>query len=172
MKSFVTFAATVCLVSMTAHAQTSDVGITRAKEKLKSALKDQAAKPPAPSRPGQLRWRDGYIDAGKFVKATWRTFEADNGAVLAVDVKSIAYFSSGQGAQAVAYVAEGETFDPNRMRSFTFDCKGRFSVTSAAGQSSMSFAPPRSVARQISDVVCAGAPGVCDSARKAGVPCN
>ena len=42
---FVTILAAICSVSMTAHAQTSDEDIARAKEKLKSALKDQIVLP-------------------------------------------------------------------------------------------------------------------------------
>jgi hypothetical protein len=119
-----------------------------------------------------LRWRDGYIDGGRFVAANWRTFEADNGAVTAVDLKSIAHLAYGHGAYVVAYVVEGDLFDPNNLRGFTFDCQGHFSVLSAAGSSPTSYAPPRSVAAQVGALACAGAPSVCDVARQNGMTCN
>jgi hypothetical protein len=121
---------------------------------------------------GPLRWRDGYIDNGRFIKATWRTIEADNGAVTAIGMKSIVHDAGGHGANAVAYVVEGDIFDPSNLRGFTFDCHGHFSVLSAAGLSPMVYAPPRSVAAQIGALACAGAPIVCDVARQNGMTCN
>ncbi len=124
------------------------------------------------STPGPLRWRDGYIDNGRFIKANWRTIEADNGAVTAIDMKSIVHDAEGRGANVVAYVVESDFFDPSNLRGFTFDCDGRFSVLSAVGLSPMVYAPPRSVAAQIGALACAGARSVCDMARQNGMTCN
>jgi hypothetical protein len=135
--------------------------------------------PPAPPveqsiASGPLRWRDGYIDNGHFIKANWRTIEADNGAVAAVDMKSIVHDTNGHGAYAVAYIVGGDIFDPSNLRGFTFDCQGHFSVLLAAsgGISPMTYGPPRSVAAQIGALACAGAPSICDVARQNGVTCN
>jgi uncharacterized protein YecT (DUF1311 family) len=112
---------------------------------------------PPPARSSFLRWRDGYMDHGQLVKADWRTIVADNGAVTAVDMKSISYLVRG-GAYMVAYSVEADIFDPSNLKNFTFDCQGHFSVLSAAtgGISPMMYAPPRSVAAQIGALACAG----------------
>lgn len=112
----------------------------------------------AQSRPfGGLRWKDGYIDGGRFVKAEWRTIEADNGAVTAVDMKSLVRNDLNHSAYVVAYVVEGDFFDPGNLRGFQFDCQGHFTILSAAGMSPLAYAPPRSVAAQIAALACAPA---------------
>jgi TPR repeat protein len=108
---------------------------------------------------GGLRWKDGYIDNGKFVRAIWQTIEADNGAVYALDLKSIVQMANGLGATSGVtvgvYVVEGELFDPNGLRSFIFDCAGHFQIFSGAGFSPMRYAPPRSIAAKIGILACA-----------------
>lgn len=112
----------------------------------------------APNQPpgaviGQLHWRDGYIDGGRYIRAKWQTIEADNGAVLAVDMGSVVHGANG-GAYVVAYAVEGELFDPNGMRAFNLDCAGHFTVMSPGAISPLTYAPPRSVAGQVAALVC------------------
>lgn len=111
----------------------------------------------------QLRWRDGYLDSGRFIRADWRVFEADNGFVAALDVKSIVRIGL-PNVYAVVYLVDGDLFARSNLRGFTFDCRGRYSVSRGSGYSPGSiasplmFAPPRSVARQLSDLACEVAP--------------
>ncbi len=90
----------------------------------------------------------------------------------AVDMKSVAHLAYGGGADVVVYVVESELFDPQGMRSFRFDCAGHFQVLSGAGLSPMGYAPPRSIAAQISVLACAGVKSRCDVARESGLTCN
>jgi hypothetical protein len=97
------------------------------------------------------------MDHGEVMRPNWRTFEADNGAVTAVDVNTVARLNGG-GAYIVGYVAERDEFEPANLRGFTFDCRGSFSVLSAdTGTSSpMMYAPPRSIAASIGALACKG----------------
>jgi len=121
---------------------------------------------------GGLRWKDGYVDNGHFIRAVWQTIEADYGAVYAVDLKSIVQDAKGGGATVGAYVVEGELFDPNGLRSFIFDCAGHFQIFSGAGFSPMRYAPARSIAAQIGILACTGVKSRCDVARESGLTWN
>ena len=98
-----------------------------------------------------LRWRDGYMDLrGNFFKADWRTFKADSGTTFAVDMRSIAHIgSSGGNVKVVAYLTEGDDFDPNNLISFAFDCKGVIEIVSNA-----SIARVRPVEEQVRELAC------------------
>ena len=72
------------------------------------------------------KWRDGYINwrGRKIIEPDWRTFKAENGATFVVDMKSIVNISSdGLLVRVVAYLVEGDDFDPNDLMTFAFNCK-------------------------------------------------
>src|SRR6266536_2347104 len=82
---------------------------------------------PTPFRVAEpARWRDGYINwrGRKIVEPDWRTFKAENGATFVVDMKSIVNISrTDLLVRAVAYLVEGDDFDPNNLFTFAFNCK-------------------------------------------------
>ena len=100
---------------------------------------------------GRSGYRDGYMDLrGNFFKADWRTFKVDNGTTFAVDMRSIAYIgSSGGNVKVVAYLTEGDDFDPNNLISFAFDCKGVIEIVSNA-----SIASVQPVEEQVRELAC------------------
>jgi len=119
---------------------------------------------------GGLPWKD-YLSRTGNKLGEWRTFEADNGAVTAVDMKFLSPLSEVpradlrppnfvRGVQVQAYVVEGDCFDLQNLRDFTFDCRGHFTVRASTWEkpgfveSPMVYAPPRSVAGQIEAIVC------------------
>jgi hypothetical protein len=73
-----------------------------------------------------LRWRDGYINwrGRKIFEPDWRTFNAENGAAFVVDMKSIVNIGrTDKLIKAVAYLVEGDDFDPSNLITFAFNCK-------------------------------------------------
>src|SRR5437667_11043946 len=72
---------------------------------------------PTPFRAAEpARWRDGYLNwkGRKIFEPDWRTFNTGNGATFVVDMKSIVNISSdGLLVRVVAYLVEGDDFDPN-----------------------------------------------------------
>jgi hypothetical protein len=84
----------------------------------------------------------------------WQRAEADNGAVYLIDLGLIQSFAAG--ASTAIYTDEGGAFNPMNLKRWYFTCEGHFSMMEDSLSPSM-YAPPRSVARHISDVVCAGA---------------
>jgi hypothetical protein len=82
---------------------------------------------PTPFRVAEpARWRDGYIGwrGRKIFGPDWRTFKAENGGTFVVDVKSIANISrTGLLVRVVAYLVEGEDFEPKNLITFAFNCK-------------------------------------------------
>lgn len=103
----------------------------------------------------KLQWRDGYIDGGRFVKAAWRIVEASNGSITALDMKSLVRDQFNGSVYVVAYLVEGDAFVPGNLRGFRFDCKGHYTVQNGITQSPPTYAPPRSVAAQLSNIACA-----------------
>ena len=86
----------------------------------------------------------------------WQPIEADNGAVFRIDLGLIQKF--GDQATTSIYNDEGGPFNPMHLRRWFFTCRGHFRTQLDNGHlSSMSYAPPRSVAGQMSNIVCAGA---------------
>lgn len=86
----------------------------------------------------------------------WQRVEADNGAVFQIDLGLIQKFPN-TSATAPVYRDEGGQFNPMNLKRWYFDCKGRFEVQQDDGLTPWTYAPPRSVAAQISNIVCAGA---------------
>jgi hypothetical protein len=82
---------------------------------------------PRPFRDGaSTRWRDGYINwrGRKILEPDWRTVKTENGASFVVDMKSIVNISpNGLVVRLVAYLVDGDDFDPNNLITFSFDCK-------------------------------------------------
>jgi hypothetical protein len=86
----------------------------------------------------------------------WHSVEADNGAVYQIDLGLIQSVP-GAGATAVVYSYEGDAFNPMNLKRWEFTCDGHIAVWADYGLGPWIYAPPRSVARHISDIVCAGA---------------
>jgi hypothetical protein len=82
---------------------------------------------PTPFRVAEpARCRDGYFGwrGRKIFGPDWRTFKAENGGTFVVDVKSIANISrTGLLVRVVAYLVEGEDFEPKNLITFAFNCK-------------------------------------------------
>jgi hypothetical protein len=84
----------------------------------------------------------------------WQRAEGDNGAIYLIDLGLIQSF--GGGATTSIYTDEGGQFNVMNLKRWYFTCEGHFSVMDDAGLSPAMYAPPHSVARYMSDVVCAG----------------
>jgi uncharacterized protein len=85
----------------------------------------------------------------------WQRAEADNGAAYQIDLGLIQSFAAG--ATTAVYTDEGGTFNIMNLKRWYFTCEGHFSVMEDYGLGPTLYAPPRSVARHISEIVCAGA---------------
>jgi len=95
--------------------------------KASGQLSDAEIIGPTPFRVAEpARWRDGYISwrGRKIFEPDWRTFRAENGAAFVVDMKSIANIDrTGLLVRVVAYLVEGEEFEPKNLVTFAFNCK-------------------------------------------------
>jgi hypothetical protein len=87
----------------------------------------------------------------KAAAPSWRTIEADNGAVVRIDVNSIFRYSNGT-ADIVTYAMEGDRYNPENQRKLWFDCQGHYRDETAGGPTL--YAPPRSMVGRISDIAC------------------
>jgi hypothetical protein len=91
-------------------------------------------------------------------KANWKSVNADNGAVYKIDLNSISHYSNGT-ADVVVYAVEGSGYNPENMRRLWFDCQGHFRDSTGPSIGPVSYVPPKSLAAQISQIVCVGAAG-------------
>jgi hypothetical protein len=87
----------------------------------------------------------------------WHKVEADNGASYQIDLGLIQDF--GSGATTSVYDDKGGTFNMMNLKRWYFSCTGYFSIlqNGGMGPSPSTYAPPRSVAARIGEIVCAGA---------------
>jgi hypothetical protein len=85
----------------------------------------------------------------------WHRVEADNGQVYRINLGLIQDF--GTGATSVVYTDEGGAYSPENLKRWYFTCEGHFQVMGDLAPGNWIYAPPHSVGRHISDVVCAGA---------------
>ena len=86
----------------------------------------------------------------------WQKVEADSGSVYRIDLGSIQRLAAG--ATTAVYSDEGGAFNAMNLKRWYFDCRGHFQVMQDDLKlGPMVYAPPRSVAAQVSDFVCAGA---------------
>ena len=81
------------------------------------------------------------------------TIEAANGAIYQADMNSIKWSDTGNAVLMTVYIKEGEGFSPGNIRTFKFDCRGYFQVIGSS-ISAPQFAPPKSIAGQISALAC------------------
>jgi hypothetical protein len=88
-------------------------------------------------------------------KSNWRSVEASNGAVYKIDMNSISYMNNGA-AELIVYIVEGDDYDPRNVKRLWFDCHGHYR-DQTNGISATLYAPPRSMAGQLSGIACAGA---------------
>jgi hypothetical protein len=87
-------------------------------------------------------------------RPNWKWIKADNGAQVAIDMKSIAHTTDG-GSDAVVYFDEGPNTGPQNMRRWIFDCRGHYRDTASLGVTL--YAPPHSVAGTLANIACEGA---------------
>jgi hypothetical protein len=125
------------LMPSIANAQAPEAGVTR----------------PAPFRTAQpAPWRDGYTNwrGRKILEPDWRSFKADDGASFVVDMKSIVNISpDGVLIRAVAYLVEGDDFDPKNLITFAFNCKDFVEVVTNASDERV-----QSVQKQVRELAC------------------
>lgn len=88
-------------------------------------------------------------------KSNWKSFEAVDGSVYKIDMNSISHMHNGT-AELIVYVVEGDEYDPRNVKRLWFDCRGRYR-DQTNGISATLYAPPRSMAGQLSGIACAGA---------------
>jgi hypothetical protein len=82
-----------------------------------------------------MYWRDGYINwrGTKIVAPDWKPFEVDGGATFVIDMKSLTNIGDKDRlVRAVAYLVEGDEFNPNNLITFSFNCKDFISVVTFA----------------------------------------
>jgi len=111
----------VLLMPIMANGQSPDAGIV--------------GPTPFPVAAQPARWRDGYINwrGRKIFEPDWRMFKGENGAIFVVDMKSIVNVSpNGLVVRVVAYLVEGDVFDPNDLITFACDCKNFVEVVTKA----------------------------------------
>ena len=86
----------------------------------------------------------------------WHRVEADDGASYRINLGLIQDF--GSGATTSVYNDEDGTFNMMNLKRWYFTCTGYFSILQNRGGMGPSiYAPPRSVAAHISEIVCTGA---------------
>ena len=88
-------------------------------------------------------------------QSDWRTIEAADGSVFKIDQKSITHMTNGS-AEMIVYAVEGDDYNPTNVKRLLFDCRGHYQNIDGGGMV-MQYAPPRSVAGQLSAIACAGA---------------
>jgi hypothetical protein len=89
------------------------------------------------------------------IKPIWKRFEADNGAVYALEMNNIDHLDGCGGcADAVICVVDNNQCLPPNARRIRFDCHGHY--IDVFGGGSMQIAPPRSVIGQMAAVACVG----------------
>ena len=80
-----------------------------------------------------------------------RTIEADNGTVYSFDMNNL-YPSGNGGVYAKVHDSSQDSWESTMME---FDCAGHFLIISQMGEmSEWMYAPPRSVAGRIAEMVC------------------
>jgi hypothetical protein len=84
----------------------------------------------------------------------WKRLEAANGEAIKIDMNSIQHFNNGAVEVVVYTYVPNTVFDIARLKRLRFDCHGQFMELDGGF---VSDAPPRSVAGEIADIVCAGA---------------
>jgi hypothetical protein len=90
-------------------------------------------------------------------KPNWKRFEADNGAIYALDMNSISHlYYCGGCTDVVVCIVDNNMCLPPNVRRFRFDCHGHYMDTTNGG-GSMQIAPPRSVVGQMAALACVGA---------------
>ena len=79
-----------------------------------------------------------------------RTIEADNGTVYRFDMNLV--FREAGGVYAMVHDSSQDSWESTMME---FDCAGHFLIMSQMGEmSEWMYAPPRSIAGKIADMVC------------------
>ena len=88
-------------------------------------------------------------------KSEWRAIEALDGSVYKIDQKSISHMNNGT-AELIVYAVESDGYNPTNLKRLWFDCQGHYR-DQTGGIGPTLYAPPRSIAGQLSAIACAGA---------------
>lgn len=98
-----------------------------------------------------------YAHAEQMVpyKSNWQSIEASDGSVYKIDMKSISHMNNGT-AELIVYMVKGDDYDPRNVKRLWFDCHGHYQ-DHTGGISATLYAPPRSMAGQLSNIACAAA---------------
>jgi hypothetical protein len=81
----------------------------------------------------------------------WQRIEADNGAASAIELNSVASWSTGE-VYAIICALDGDVCPLSGMRRVLFDCRGHYTPIDFGGVSLQ--APPRSVIGRLADIAC------------------
>jgi hypothetical protein len=100
---------------------------------------DAGATGPVPPPTAALtQWREGYITwkGTRVFEPDWRTFRSDHGDTFVIDMKSIVKntLPSGTLVRVVAYLVEGDDYDPKRLIQFAFNCKDFYEVVTSVSR--------------------------------------
>ena len=88
-------------------------------------------------------------------RQNWRVVKADNGAAFDIDLNSIT--PSGDGVEAVIYMAQGQPLDLSNLKRMLFDCHGHMTDvtdTQGAGNTPAVYLPPQSIGAKLANVAC------------------
>jgi len=130
------------------------------REWLKSAPAFCRSEPYSNLTPKQMSMCDEA--AFRYLSKHWQTITAANGQAyeIALDTvtrnlpANVAPRASLRAATVVVYISEGDTFNPDNVLHFYFDCHDRFQTSSRSLWSPTAYAPPLSIAAKISTVAC------------------
>jgi hypothetical protein len=90
---------------------------------------------PTPFRVAKpTRWQDGYTDwrGRKIFRPDWQPFKVERGDSFEIDLKSIATISrKSLVVRVVAYLVEGDDYNPNNLIQFAFTCRDITEVVSS-----------------------------------------
>jgi hypothetical protein len=89
---------------------------------------------------------------GDFAKRVWKRFESETGEVTKLDTLSIRPLGGGIVMATIYSFTPGSSFDPRRLRTLQFTCKGQYRDPEYS--SNFLDAPPRSLIGMIADTAC------------------
>ena len=100
--------------------------------------------------------------AFRYMSKNWKIITATNGQAYEIALDTIQRnlpddvnpSATLRAATVVVYISEGEVFNPNNVVSFYFDCHERYQTNSRSLWSPSEYAPPLSIAANISSIAC------------------
>lgn len=150
------FVGLLVVTGIASSAMADDVG----HEWMKSAPAFCRSEPYSNLTPKQMSKCDEA--AFRYVSKHWQTITAANGQAYEIALDTITRnlpnnLDSGatlRAATVVVYISEGDTFNPDNVVHFYFDCHDHFQTYSPMHWSPVMYFPPLSIAAKISSVAC------------------